>query len=61
MDTAALNTGNKSGINKRFVDFYKHYYDHGVHSLEYQFYVNEIYFIQVIAKVKGKTKGPQTM
>ena len=39
-DTTALNTGKKSDINKRLVDFYRHHYVREVHSLEYLFLIN---------------------
>ena len=56
-DTNVLNTGKKSDFSKRLVDFYRHHYDRKVHSLECLYYIHEIYFTYVIAKVEGKTKG----
>jgi len=60
-DTTALNTGKKTGVNKRLVDFCKQTYGHEVHTLECLFHVNEIYLTHVISKVEGKKKGPGAM
>ena len=60
-DTTALNTGKKSGINKRLVDFYKDKFNRGVHALECLFHVNEIYLSHIISKIEGKKKGPNAM
>ena len=60
-DTTALNTGRKSGVNKRLADFCKQHYGHGLHTLECLFHVNEIYLTHVISKIEGKKKGPGSM
>ena len=60
-DTTALNTGKKTGINKRLANFYKKHSSHGIHSLECLFHVNELYLTHAISTIEGKTKGPGAM
>ena len=57
-DTTSLNSGEKSGINKRLVDYFQSSVGHDVHTLECMFHVNEIYFSHVLSAIEGKTKGP---
>ena len=45
----ALNSGKKSGINKRMFDYFNANVGHDIHTLECLFHVNEIYFTHVIA------------
>ena len=57
-DTCRVNTGKKTGINKRLRDYLDDNYEHDIHSLGCMFHINEIYLSQVIGKVEGKNKGP---
>jgi len=57
-DTTAINTGKKSGVNKRLVDFFNECIGHDIHTLECMFHVNEIYLTHVIAMIEGQKKGP---
>ena len=53
-DTTALNTGKKSGINKRLLDFFYEHCGRPIHTSECLFHVNEIYMSHVIAKIEGE-------
>jgi len=55
-DTTAVNTGKKSGVNKRITDLFDENVDHNVHVLECLFH--EIYFSHVVSFVEGRKKGP---
>ena len=50
-DTTAINTGKKSGVNKRLQDYIMENVGHDIHTLECLFYVNEIYFTSVVSLV----------
>ena len=60
-DTTAINTGKKSGVNKRLQDYIMENVGHDIHTLECLFHVNEIYFTHVVSLVEGRKKGPGTM
>ena len=60
-DTAALNTGKISGVNKRLQDHVRSIAGHGIHELECLFHVNEVYLTHAITAVEGKKKGPGAM
>ena len=60
-DTTSFNSGKKSGVNKRLLDFYNENVGHDIHELECMIYVNEIYFSHVISTTEGKTKGQGEM
>ena len=60
-DTTAVNTGKKSGVNTRLVQYFKETIGHDVHTLECLFHVNEIYLTHVISMVDGRKKGPGMM
>jgi len=60
-DTTALNTGKKSGVNKRLEQYFEDNFERGVPVLECLFHVNEIYFKHVIEEIEGKSKGPGVM
>ena len=60
-DTTSLNSGKKSGVNKRLVDLFNENVGHDIHALECMFHVSEIYFSHVISTIEGKTKGPGAM
>ena len=60
-DTTSLNSGKKSGVNKRLVDLFNKNVGHDIHVLECMFHVNEIYFLHVISTIEGKIKGPVAM
>jgi len=47
--------------NKRLVSYFDDHVEHGIHTLECMFHVNEIYFSHVVTSVDGKTKGPSSM
>ena len=55
-DTTSLNSGKKSGVNKRLVDLFNDNVGHDIHALECMFHVNEIYFSHVISTIEGKKK-----
>ena len=57
-DTAAVNTGKKSGVNERLEEYFKSNIGHQIHSLECLFHTNKIYFAYAKNFLKGKTKGP---
>ena len=40
-DTTAINTGKKSGVNKRLQDYIMENVGHDIHTLECLFHVNE--------------------
>ena len=46
-DTTAVNTGKKSGINTRLVEYSNKTIGHDIHTLECLFHVNEIYSTHV--------------
>ena len=48
-DTTAVNTGKKSGVNKRLEEYFKSNIGHQIHSLECLFYTNKIYFTYCIS------------
>ena len=60
-DSTSLNSGEKSGINKRLVDYFHSSVGHDIHTLECMFHVNEIYFSHMLSAIEGKTKGPGAM
>ena len=60
-DKTSLNSGKKSGVNKRLVDLFNENVGRDIHVLERMFHVNEIYFWHVISTIEGKTKGPGAM
>ena len=60
-DTTAINTGKKSGVNKRLQDYIMENVGHDIHTLECLFHVNEIYFTHVMSLVEGRKKGPRMM
>ena len=60
-DTTAANTGKKSGVNTRLVQYFKETIGHDVHTLECLFHVNEIYLTHVISMVDVRKKGPGMM
>ena len=60
-DTTAINTGKKSGVNKRLQDHIMENLGHDIHTLECLFYVNEIYFTHGVSLVEGRKKGPGMM
>ena len=60
-DTTAVNTGKKSGVNTRLVQYFKETIGHDVHTFECLFHVNEIYLTHVISMVDGRKKGPGMM
>ena len=43
-DTTAVNSGKKSGVNKRLEEYFESNIGHQIHSLECLFHTNEIYF-----------------
>ena len=49
-DTTAINTGKKSGVNKRLQDYIMENVGHDIHTLECLFHVNEIYFTHVVSR-----------
>ena len=57
-DTTAVNTGKKSGVNKRLEEYFKSNIGHQIHSLECLFHTDEIYFTYAKNFLKGKAKGP---
>ena len=57
-DTTAVNTGKKSGVNKRLEEYFKSNIGHQIHSLECLFHTNEIYFTYAKNFLEGKAKGP---
>ena len=60
-DTCRMNTGKKTGINKRLRDYLDDNFEHDIHSLECMFHINEIHLSQVIDAVEGKSKGPNAL
>ena len=60
-DTCRMNTGKKTGINKRLRDYLDDNFEHDIHSLECMFHINEIYLSHVIDEVEGKSKGPNAL
>ena len=60
-DTCRVNTGQKTGINKRLQDYIAENFKHDIYSLECMFHINEIYLSHVIDEVEGKSKGPNTL
>ena len=60
-DTTAINTGKRSGVNKRLQDYIMENVEHDIHTLECLFHVNEIYFPHVVSLVEGRKKGPGMM
>jgi len=60
-DTTSMNTGRKTGVNKRLRDYISVNFKHDAHALECMFHVNEIYLSHVIKEVEGKSKGPQAL
>ena len=61
VDTTSLNSGKKSGVNKRIVDLFNENVGHDIYVLECMFYANEIYFSHVISTIEENTKGPGAM
>ena len=57
-DTTAINTGKKSGVNKRLQDYIMEKVGHDIYTLECLFHVNEIYFTHEVSLVEGRKKGP---
>ena len=57
-DTCRMNTGKKTGINKRLRDYLYDNFEHDIHFLQCMFHINEIYLSRVIDEVEGKSKGP---
>ena len=57
-DTTAINTGKKSGVNKRLEQYFTQHMGRDIHVLECLFHVNEIYFNHMIKAIEGKKKGP---
>ena len=57
-DTTAVNTGKKSGVNKRLEEYFQSNIGHQIHSLKYLFYTNEIYFTYAKIFLEGKAKSP---
>ena len=57
-DTTAVNTGKKSGVNKRLEEYFESNIGHQIHSLECLFHTNEIYFAYAKNFLEGKAKGP---
>ena len=57
-DTTAVNTGKKSGVNKRLEEYFNSNIGHQIHSLECLFHTNEIYFTYAKNFLEGKAKGP---
>ena len=57
-DTTVVNTGKKSGVNKRLEEYFKSNIGHQIHSLECLFHTNEIYFTYAKNFLEGKDKGP---
>ena len=57
-DTTAVNTGKKSGVNKRLEEYFESNIGHQIHSLECLFYTNEIYFTYAKNFLEGKAKCP---
>ena len=51
MATTAINTGKKSGVNKRLQDYIMENVGHDIHTLECLFHVNEIHFTHVVSLV----------
>ena len=60
-DTCRMNTGKKTGINKRLRDYLDDNFEHDVHSLGCMFHINETYLSLVIDEVEGKSKGPNAL
>ena len=60
-DTTAINTGKKSGVNKRLQDYIMENVRRDIHTLKCLFHVNEIYFTHVMSLVEGRKKGPGMM
>ena len=56
-----MNTGKKTGINKRLRDYLDDNFEHGIHSLQCMFHINEIYLSHVIDEVEGKSKNPNAL
>ena len=59
--TTSLNSGKKSGVNKRLLIFFNENVGYDIHVLECMFHVNEIYFSHVILTIEEKTNGPGAM
>ena len=58
VDTTAGNTGKKSGVNTRLVQYFKETIGHDVHTLECLFHVNETYLLtHVISMVDGRKRS----
>ena len=61
-DTTAVNTGKKSGVNKRLEEYFKYNIGynigHQIHSLECLFHTNKIYFTYPKNFLEGKAKVP---
>ena len=57
-DTTAVNTGKKSGVNKRLEEYFKSNIGYQIHSLACVFHTNEIYFTYAKNFLEGKAKGP---
>ena len=60
-DTCRMNTGKKTGINKRLRYYLDDNFEHDMHSLQCMFHINEIYLSHVIDEVEGKSKGPNAL
>ena len=60
-DTCRMNTGKKTGINKRLRDYLDNIFEHDIHSLECMFHINEIYLSHVIDEDESKSKGPNAL
>ena len=60
-DTCRMNTGKKTGINKRLRDHLGDNFKHDIHSLECMFPINEIHLSHVIDEVEGKSEGPNAL
>ena len=56
-NTTSLNTGKRTGFNKRLVDHFNTKKGDSIHTLECMFHVNEIYFDHVVDFVEGMKKG----
>ena len=60
-DTCRMNTGKKTGINKRLRDYLDGDFEHDIHFLECMFHINGIYLSHVIDEVEGKSEGPNAL
>ena len=60
-DTCRMNSGKKTGINKRLRDYLDDDFKHDIHSLECKFHVNELYLSHAIDEFESKSKGPNAL